>query len=104
MSCWRKKSLKPLSLGSQSIIGINYAARIVLLCVSRVVLPFTLKHLEENHDGFVVIQINTFINFITFHEGYPLGSIEEVDEVIESNTNQENLSGEDNANNVASKD
>ena len=72
------------------------------LCAKRgVVLPFTLKHLEENHDGFVTLQVNNLSNnFITFREGYPLGSIKEIDEVIEDSANWEDLSGADQANNV----
>ena len=76
------------------------------LCAKRgVVLPFTLKYLEENNDGFVTLQVNNLSNnFVTFREGYPLGSIKEVDEVIEDSVNWENLSSEDQANNVAGKD
>ena len=76
------------------------------LCAKRgVVLPFTLKHLEDNHDGFVTLQVNNLSNnFVTFREGYPPGSIEEVDEVIEDSANWEDLSGEDQANNVAGED
>ena len=76
------------------------------LCAKRgVVLPFTLKHLEDNHDGFVTLQVNNLSNnFVTFREGYPLGSIEEIDEVIEDSANWEDLSGEDSSNNVAGGD
>ena len=68
------------------------------LCAKRgVVLPFTFKHLDETNDGFVTLQVsNLSNNFVTFHEGYPLSSIEEVDEVIEDSAKWENLSGEDN--------
>ena len=75
------------------------------LCAKRgVVLPFTLKHLGDNHDGFVTLQVNNLSNnFVTFREGYPLGSIEEIDEVIEDSVNWEDLSGEDSSNNVAGR-
>ena len=75
------------------------------LCAKRgLVLPFTLKPLEDNHDGFVTLQVNNLSNnFVTFHEGYPLGSIKEIDEVIEDSANWEDLSGEDSSNNVAGR-
>ena len=76
------------------------------LCAKRgVVLPFTLKHLDETNDGFVTLQVsNLSNNFVTFREGYPLGSIEEVDEVVEDSANWENLRGEDNVHNTSNED
>ena len=75
------------------------------LCAKRgVVLPFTLKHLDETNDGFVTLQVSNLSNkFVTFREGYPLGSIEEVDEVIDDSTNWENLSGEDHVHNTSNE-
>ena len=76
------------------------------LCAKRgVVLPFTLKHLDETNDGFVTLQVsNLSSNFVTFHEGYPLGGIEEVDEVVEDSANWENFSGEDHVHNTGNED
>ena len=70
------------------------------LCAKKgVVLPFTLKHLDETNDGFVTLQVsNLSNNFVTFR------SIEEVDEVIEDSANWENLSGEDNVHNTSNED
>ena len=76
------------------------------LCAKRgVVLPFTLKHLDETNDGFVTLQVsNLSNNFVTFREGYPLGSIEKVDEVVEDSANWENLSGVDNVHHTSNED
>ena len=58
----------------------------------------------QTNDGFVTLQVsNLSNNFVTFREGYPLGNLEEVDEVIEDSANWENLSGEDNVHNTSSE-
>ena len=76
------------------------------LCAKRgVVLPFTRKDFAETNDGFVTLQVSNLSNkFVTFREGYPLGSLEEVDEVIQDSANWENLSGEDNVHNTSNED
>ena len=65
----------------------------------RVVLP---SYILETHDGLLYSRSLTYLT--TSQEGYPLHSIEEVDEVIEDSVNWGNLSGGDNANNVANED
>ena len=59
------------------------------LCAKRgVVLRFSIYHLDNNHDGTVMIEVkNLSPHHTSFREGVPLGSIEEV-EVIEESTDQ----------------